>query len=496
MGNPEHIEWLREGVESWNKRRENEEFTPDFESEDFVKIFDGGGQGVVSGVSLNLKDINLSDAKLVDAYLGKSPLVDLSDSFAIDLTDADFTNATLDRASFVRADLTNADFSHANLNEASFYRSDLINADFYRADLKKSRFQSCNLKDAHFYSADVIDTDFILSRPWETRLYHRTLTQVSVPSETPVHGRLETIEDLLKACRDFKEGISEVQRTDIVLYFRGESSCSWELRPSVMRKPALRSTESEMLNDLMTRQPEAFSGLGSALAQWVLAQHHGLKTRLLDITRNPLVALFYSCADEGGELDDKDDGILHVFLVPKSLIKLFSSDTMSVIASFAKLSRSDQNLLLGKTVDDTKDDDFPSLLEFQERLAKAKDGLYDIIRQERPTFREWIDARDLFRVFVVEPQQMFERIRAQSGAFLISAFHERFEWNQVLQWNQDTPIYIHHQFEVSKDEKSQMLQDLRLLNVTRETLVPGVDETARAITQHYLSATDGNQTYP
>ena len=121
-----------------------------------------------------------------------------------------------------------------------------------------------------------------------------------------------------------------------------------------------------------------------------------------------------------------------------------------------------------------------------EVLAEAKHHLYYSIRQEKPSFEQRIDPRDLFRVFIVEPQRMFERIRAQSGAFIISAFHERFERDEVLKWNKDIPIYSHFVLNVPRAKKEALLEDLRLLNVTRETLFPSVDEAATAITKRIL----------
>ena len=291
---------------------------------------------------------------------------------------------------------------------------------------------------------------------------------------------------MLDRCREFRK----VRGDEVVLYFRGESRCFPELRPSVMRNPEpreapLRSAEGEMLNDLMTRQPEAFNGLDSALAQWVLAQHHGLRTRLLDITRNPLVALYNACNGNGDE-----DGRLHVFGAPRSLIKPFNSDTVSVLASFAKLPRAEQTLILGKAQIDAPEDALPNMADHligTDPFGKAKAHLYTIIRQERPYFEERVDIRDLLRVFVVEPQRSFERLRAQSSAFLLSAFHERYERNEVLRWNQHIPIYSHSLLTLPHGQKESALRDLRLLDLTRETLFPSVDEAASAVTQQYLN---------
>ena len=141
----------------------------------------------------------------------------------------------------------------------------------------------------------------------------------------------------------------------------------------------------------------------------------------------------------------------------------------------------------GKTEADTQGDIFPeetaNFLKCREQFSPTKARLHSIIRQESPYFEEKIDLRDFFRVFVVEPQRMFERLKAQSGAFLVSAFHDRFERDEVLRWNADIPLYAHHVLRVPYNQKLSILDELRLLNVTREVLLPSVDEAAIAVTR-------------
>ena len=241
-----------------------------------------------------------------------------------------------------------------------------------------------------------------------------------------------------------------------------------------------------MLLEVMSQRPEDFSGMNSALEQLVLAQHYGVKTRLLDVTRNPCVALFSACDERdpaGRSQDNSMDGRLHVFAVPKTLVKSFYSDTVSIIANFAKLDRGYQDLLVGKTGEDSSNEDPSSRLQYVYSVAMRR--IYHFIRQEKPQFEKLIDPRDFFRVFVVEPKQSFERIRAQAGAFLISAFHERFERNEILRHNKDIPVYDHYTLTIPRKSKEKILEALSLLNLTRETLYPSLDEVANAVTRRY-----------
>ena len=483
MANSEHIKWLREGVDYWNAIRPQRKspFDIHFPRPDFT------------GANLS-SALEGSDCKeKIVLLFGKAFILD-----GIDLNDGLFQNAWLEhfslrgdfeRARFEKAMLTGTDFRNAKLNSANFTDAYLVFADLRDAELVGANLTRANLMGAKLSGADLTNAilngaDLTNTQSWKSILFPDPQDPVTDPPD--LSKKVEKIGDLEDIRQSFKghyqnslEGISF--NDGYVFYFRGEGNDSWELRPYIMRKEkaVLRDKEDEMLLDLMSQRPEDFIGATSALSQWVIAQHHGLKTRLLDITRNPLVALFHACehpSDSSGNILHVD-GILHVFVVPKDIIKTFDSDAVSVVASLAKLPRSQQDRLMGKLPKHG--------LDYATKYSHIMGRLYHHIRQEKPHFKERIDMKDFFRVFVVEPQQSFERIRVQSGAFLLSAFHERFETEEILKLNKNTPVYHHYKLTVPANRKNKIVDELRFLNITREVLFPGLDTAAEAILRRY-----------
>ena len=105
--------------------------------------------------------------------------------------------------------------------------------------------------------------------------------------------------------------------------------------------------------------------------------------------------------------------------------------------------------------------------------------LYQLIRQEKPYFDRRINIGDFYRVYVVEPQQSSERVRAQSGALLVSAFYDRFERDEIRKTNEHIPVYAHYRLTIPHNAKQKIIEELEMLGVSRETLFPGLDEGRR-----------------
>jgi hypothetical protein len=97
--------------------------------------------------------------------------------------------------------------------------------------------------------------------------------------------------------------------------FRGQSNCHWEPIPSLYRRLLNHGYSKSDISESLIQEYEEdclceSNGLGfyesNRLKTMVDLQHHGGATRLLDVSRNPFIALWFACDEQ----NDNEDGIV------------------------------------------------------------------------------------------------------------------------------------------------------------------------------------------
>jgi esterase/lipase superfamily enzyme len=132
-----HVDWLKEGVTRWNRRRKKVLFTPDLSG---LKFFDQ-------------LPPDFREAPKASRYFEK---IDLSG-----------------------ADLTNADLSHLNFRKANFNGANLTSSDLSLSNFDEARFEGAALRDVDARKSSFVGATFIRSSPQEMKLDNAELASAT-----------------------------------------------------------------------------------------------------------------------------------------------------------------------------------------------------------------------------------------------------------------------------------------------------------------------------
>ncbi|CEP94663.1 FRG domain-containing protein [[Clostridium] sordellii] len=133
--------------------------------------------------------------------------------------------------------------------------------------------------------------------------------------------KITSIDEFLKSISKL-EYIYRENDSGLGIYYRGQSNVKFkDISPGIMREAGFLRHEHDFYHEILNERRMDFKEFKSPFEILAKMQHYNTPTRLIDITTNPLIALFFAVEN----LDNKEDGEVFIFIK-----KLYDIDSVQV----------------------------------------------------------------------------------------------------------------------------------------------------------------------
>ncbi|CAI2523811.1 FRG domain-containing protein [Serratia marcescens] len=291
-------------------------------------------------------------------------------------------------------------------------------------------------------------------------------------------GEVDNSDNRVTSVVDFMTRISNMEREKGCLYyFRGHSDYRYELVPGIYRKEKRWiNHEHKLFREIMLKCPNDFKGNQTTFQNLVKMQHYALPTRLLDITSNALMALYFACV---GQKERSVDGEVVIFKVNDTEVKYFDDYEVSLLSNLSK-----QDYVFRIVTDFTTGKDkytFPFSMKGIDINIKR---LIDAVQRDGCYIDDSIRDKDLNKVVCVKPEMDNPRIIRQDGAFLLFGMDKAKKMPPVfpesyLYDHPDGKIIINYRY------KNNIVSELESLGISSSGVYPEIEHVASHIKNKY-----------